>query len=299
MIQKPNAEEYKQPSKNIHQSNPKNQPILTPFLKLYNFIIGVGAIPVRLLFYRDIGERSISFFGWLLSLGAHIYYTYYYAVGISALMGYGMLRFLYPELLEKKIFPAFDSYSLWTLLLINGVSVYFFRAFLIEGYRILNRRKTEDELKFKSSYYRGDSIFSKPKDYIGTTRWTILGKKTITDDNFRIFIEPQKIFLFGLCLFLLSIIIPIPLLIMADSLISIGIALFIFSYSSVGILVSLSAICLFLEEYGIQKRIRDAALDILDGEKDLERVLEVKSNIEGNADQREILNANYPIVKIY
>ena len=44
-------------------------------------------------------------------------------------------------------------------------------------------------------------------------------------------------------------------------------------------MIMLSAICLFLEELGIFLRIRGTALDILDGEEDLQVILAQKSQL--------------------
>lgn len=297
MLQKPTYDEHESTTKKLHQSDPKNQPILAPFLKLYNFIISTGAIPVRLIFFENIGERSISILGWFLSLIGHFYYAYNYAMTVFIISGFIVI----PEYLRCKVETLEDNYSLLWFVFVNSIFVYFLRAILFEGISLINSFDDDDFSEAtveKGSYYRGDSILTKPDDYIGTHRNTFLGKKLITKDNFNIFIEPKKIFLFGIYFSIFSLILSVLVLAISESMFWIWCSIFILSNFPVGILVSLSAICLFLEEYSIRKRIRDAALDIIDAEKDLELILQAKMTIEGKKQNISPNTNNYPTVKI-
>lgn len=305
MINKDFAKEQSQStSKQIHQSDPRSQPILLPFLKLYSFIIGSGAIPVRLLFYRNIGERSISFLAWIISLAVHIYYVFVYAAGFSVVIAAAIFWFIDDNTLNEKLERHLNELGWFNLafILFNGLTIYLVRCFLIEGWKHFsaNHRK-QNEITKTGSYYRGDPVFSKLEDYVGKTKWTVLGKKNITESDFKVYIESQKIIIFGLIVTVVFSVLPFLVVTFWNSLISSVIAIFLLSYNSVGVLMILSAICLILEEKGIEQRTRYAALDLIDGEKDLEQILALKKNfeVESSTSSKSKVNASkLPVVKI-
>ncbi|GJM16880.1 MAG: hypothetical protein DHS20C13_22070 [Thermodesulfobacteriota bacterium] len=305
MINKDYSKEQLQPSRQIHQSDPSKQPILLPFIKLYGFIISVGAVPVRLLFFKNIGERSISMFSLLTSLGAHFGFVYLYGMTYTALTSTGVFFFtygrgnLFPDILNE--WHAIFYYG--SILLINGVSIYFIRVFVYEGY-LLIRKKTSlpvHLIREKSSYYRGDPRFSNPEEYIGKVKRTFAGKQLIDEDRFRIFIEPQTIMGLGIIVMLLFIILAVFVVRLSDGLFLRWIVIFLLSYSTTGILVFLGGVCLALEEYGIAQRIRYAALDMIDGKLDMKKILEVRKDIESESNKKRIdaKRVYYPTVKIH
>ena len=292
-------------TRQIHQSDPRSQPILLPFLKLYSFVIGVGAIPVRLFFYKNIGERSISPLAWLISGVIHIYYIAIYAFAFSAVIALSLLWF-YDSILElETLWNDLIEELGWfntAFIFFNGVSIYFLRAFIIGGWRhFSSTAKKEKYISETGSYYRGDPILLSFRDYDEKSVWTFWGKKIVNKENFSIYVEPQRIILLGIIVTIFFSIVPMLILLFYDSLISSVIVVFLLSYNSVGVLMVLSSICLILEEKGIDRRKRYAALDLIDGEHDLKQVLKIRNSVfspETKKRSYSLKEKRYPTVRI-
>ncbi len=272
----------KDPTKNIHQSDPTKQPLLQPFLKLYYFIVGVGAIPVRLLIHKNFGERSISPLALLISLGFHVYYLTLDLNSYTLLGAYILYDLFGITILDISGDSPMEKASLWLLLLFNGYFIYLYEVFIVNGKKVYHNiaNSFKNDKVEKSTYFRGESEYFDKENFVSKQKWTIFGKQIITEINFRILIEPQKIFLYGLAIFLLFTAFSGLLLIFSDVFIFKWFAYFCLTCIPVGILISLSAICLFLEEYGIYSRIRHSALDILDSEKDYQIIMHQKEELQ-------------------
>ena len=304
MLQKSYSDQYKSPTKNIHQSDPKSQPLLRPFIQFYYFLVGTGAIPVRLLIHENFGERSISPLALLTSLGFHLWYVFEYAGGFTVLGSYGVFAFFGIESFDINPETTFETIAFLSLFVINGFIIYLIEVFIINGkkiFKIIADSLREDPIT-KNSYSRGESVYFKIEDYLGKEKRTILGKQIIDESKFRMLIEPQKVFLYGLGILLLFLTIDVLLAAFFDSLFISWIVIFCLSCSSVGLLISLSAICLFLEEFGIHSRIRDSALDILDGGRDLKLIMETKNKLltdEKGDVSTKAETEEFPTVRIY
>ena len=160
-------------------------------------------------------------------------------------------------------------------------------------------KKAQSDKITESSYYRGDAIYH--KDYIGKEIKTILGKFTVDEEILRMIVEPRKTFYAGLLITLCSVLLSFIIAFSIDNFYAKCFAVYIFSFSAAGIMITLSAVCLFLEELGLYMRKRNAALDILDGEKDLKLIMEAKGKLLGinNPDETINLKEEFPVVEIY
>ena len=303
MLQKTYLDDkYKQPSKNIHQNNPQDQPLLKPFIQLYYFLVSAGAVPVRLLFHKNFGERSITPLTWAVSFGFHVWYLFEYAIGYVLITGAFIISYILD--IESGSYAELEDFSFLSLLVINGFTWYLLVAFFINGRKVfknvlfsLNNSPTNN-----SSYHRGESVYLDKKRFIGKTKFTFLGKLEIDNEKFRILIEPQYYALYGIILIFLFPILGSLVISNFNHFFATWLSYFLFSTSSAGVLIFFSSICLFLEEYGIRERIRNSALDIIDGEKDLKLILETKDKIissKSNVKKNNLAKQeNYPIVRI-
>ena len=299
MLQKSFADKYKNPSKKIHQNNPSVQPLLIPFIALYNFVIGVGALPIRLLTRRNFGERSIPVLALVLFIASYIYYAFITYVQVQGVQFIGLLYLLgytSETLIPKESFGLY--YFLIILFFCNGFAVLLFNIIrkTVNHYQRIKKVKVDD---FKSSEYRGESY--KLIHLLGTEFKTPFGIYLVNYDLLQGVIEPYKYFISGLKIFFWTTIISFFILIIKPPIILVYLAIIIFTYSGLGLMVSLSSICLFLEEQGIRQRKRDAALDIIDGEKDMKSILELKEEIllKGSNTSIDSQNEPFPTVKIY
>ena len=304
MLQKSFSDEYKEPTKNIHQSDPRSQPLISPFIQLYYFIVEVGAIPVRLLIHKNFGERSIAPIALVISFGFHLWYVYLYAAGFTAFGSWGVFELFGFEDIGLNPETTFETIASWSLLIINGFIIYLIDVFIINGKKVF--KNLADSIKSKpinkSSYFRGDSVYFNIDDYLGKEKRTILGKQIIDEPKFRMLIEPQMSFYYGLVIIFLFFLWAIFSVKALNSFFTNWLAVFFISCGTADVLISLSSICLFLEEYGIYSRARSAALDLIDGKKDLEMILGIKDNLVSSSktDSKSIsAKQNYPIVTIY
>lgn len=298
MLKKSFTEEYKNPSKKIHQNNPKAQPLLAPFISLYYFVIGVGALPVRLLTRRNFGERSIPLLALILFIGTYFYYVfivYFQVQGLQFLGVFYLLGYNTQELTPEEPFHLYIFFVI--LLFLNGFSVLLINV-IEKAVNHFKKIKAGELNNSKSSEYRGDSF--KFLHLLGTEFNTPLGIYLVDYDFLQRVVEPYKYFIGGLKIFFWATLISFFILMIKPPLLLVGLAIIILSYSGLGLMVSLSSICLFLEEQGIKQRKRDAALDIIDGEKDMKSIMELKEQIllEEDSNSNNIQSDSFPVVKI-
>ena len=281
--------------KGIHSTNPSQQPIVGGFIALFNFIIGAGAIPIRLLLRKDMGERSIGIFAFILALAGHIYYLYEYIVI------YSLLPLMYQDnldslnLLTVVVFVCFLNPFIIYLLNISSLGLKHFRVV----YAKAKANVVED-----NSYSRGTSRLFKYKNYQGKQRSFLTFKYLVNETTMRMIVEPMKMLGFGATIFLVSLIPSFSFIINSIKAYKI-LSITFLSLSATGLVIMLSAICLFIEEFSIFMRIRGAALDMIDAEHDLKIIIEEKEKLlQGkkrtlNNDSTKSNNTQYPLVKNY
>lgn len=273
MLHKSYTDSYKAPSKGIHQADPKSQPIIGAVVQFYYFIVGAGAVPVRLLIRKDIGERSLTPMTCIVSLGLHIWYVYEYIllVGIGgAYLFFGNIDF------KVGLGWNLETGILVLVFLFNGFNLYLFDVFFFRAkshFRKIVQKAKENRIS-KSSYFRGKSIYF--DNLIGGDIKTVFGSFKIDEDILRMIVEPRKVFYAGLKITLVSILLSFIISYFCTSFYLKCLGLYIFTFSSVGIIIFLSAICLFLEEFGLSNRVRNAALDLEDAPRDLKLIMDKK-----------------------
>ena len=265
--------------KHLRSNDPYGYPAVGALLQLGYFIIGAGAIPIRLLIRKNFGERSIPPLALLVSLVFHTYYVLKY-VSIYNAVGL-FLRDLFQtgSLSQMNSWGTLEFVIFISAFVINFYTYYllfiFFRKGRLHLQIIINSAKHK-KVKI-SSYYRGEGIYFRKR--LGKRFKTPLGHFIVDERIQRMLVEPWEMMKFGFKLFGVSLLLSIGLAMISFSLFTQVLMILSQSLGATSIMIVLSAICLFLEELGIFLRIRGAALDILDGEEDLRIILEQKANL--------------------
>jgi hypothetical protein len=238
------------------------------------FILNILSIPARIILRDEHGERSLRLTTFLLHLASFLYilvavFLVHHQFGESILME----RWKHSN-------PIWNSAFAWNEALLNLLLVFISPAFawvviLIDGFvkhfrRCLNMAKKGIATY---SYARGESKF--------IAKWAdrkFFGIK-INNVKFQLFVEPYLILKYS---FLLMVFGSIGL-----SFCPLGVYPNIIAMTSetlcigsiiVSISLFISGIALFLEEAMILKNRRNALLDMVDGEYEMELVLEAKRN---------------------
>lgn len=297
MLQKSYSDDYtNKAAKGINKTDPKEQPIVGAFIQLFHFIVGAGAVPVRLLRRKNFGERSITSTSWAVSLGLHLWYIYGYA---AIFIGFGALTFF--RLKPPESLNYFDFFLIFLITFLNPFNFYLRQVFYTKAKLHFKAviKKAQDNRINESSYYRGDAIYH--TDYLGKEIKTILGKFTVDEEILRMIVEPRKTLYAGLLITLCSALLSFIIAFATNNFYVNCLAIYIFSFSAVGIMIALSSFCLFLEELGLYLRKRNAALDILDGERDLKAIMETKGKLLGvnGENNKTNLKEEFPTVEIY
>lgn len=281
-------------SKGLTRTNPTTQPIIGAFVQLYYFFVGVGAVPVRLMLRKNFGERSLTPMAWTISLAIHLVVFVYSFAGVY--------------LMEDKFTRGYYSeYSFQQMILIwlfvNPFTYYLIFVFFKRGighFRTIIKMPNHINTK-EGSYFRGESRYY--SHFIGKKIRTLMGRFVVDKTILRMVVEPRKIFQFSIVIFLISLIL--------DSYFINGnyrLPSFItYFLGATSLIISISALCLFLEELGLLLRLRGAAWDMIDGGKDLELVMEMRDDLISKSGNKEkLLSApnssneeTYPIVRIY
>jgi len=244
------------------------QPIIGAFVQIYFLIVGAGAIPIRFYLRKDYGERSITPAALAISLGLHVWYVFEYVkeFQLSGSLGIG------PLLGEQfSLQLAISDYTIFWI--VPFVYINFFTYYLVDVFWIKGKRhikylleKSENSLGAEYSYYRGEGRYF--TSFIGKQFKTPFKTFTVSEKNRRIIVEPVMSFLIGLLLFIISIATSL-ITILIPSIFTAIISMLLLSITSVGVLLMISSICLFLEEIGIESKKRNAVLDVFDGQKEL------------------------------
>jgi len=283
-----------QPS-TIAKGDMRKQPIIGTFVQIYYFVVGAAAIPVRLLLRENFGERSISPLAWGISLFLHFWYIFEY---LGKFIGLNLSpRFL---IYEDPDFSVMEVVILSILIIVNGFFIYIINTFFLKGFKhfrtIVDKAK-RGELP-NDSYYRGNGKYF--RHLLGRRIKTPVGRFIVDEDILRIVVEPFMMLIFTLIGFFVTVVIAI-ILSVIPTVIPLVISAFISSFAGTFIVIGISAICLFLEELGIYLRPRYAALDMIDGQIDLDRISKIKMDIISRkiSEKSDVLDEKEPsFVKI-
>ena len=279
MLQKSYTDNLPKDSKHLHKSDPHSYPVVGAILQLAYFIIGAGAVPVRLLLRKNFGERTIPPLALFISL---VFHTYYVFEHISV---FNLLGLFLQNLFGKENLNSINNWDGIRLALLFGVFVinfygyYLYQVFYKRGrrhFKALINAARNNQVKI-SSYYRGDGQYFRER--MGTVIKTPLGRLTVDEDIQRMVVEPWEVTKIALKILLVSIVLTTVFVLVPFTLLTQILCVLAQSLGATAIMIMLSAICLFLEELGIFLRIRGTALDILDGEEDLQVILAQKSQL--------------------
>lgn len=256
--------------KGFSSLDPKSNPIFGAFAMAYSFVVSAGALPVRLFLRKNIGERSFSPAGFVVSLGFYIFYC-----GLLGGMGAWTItkQFLWPT----------ESYSLDVKLIQLNIFLnpllFFFIIVFIKGFRHFKRIIREAQNNQTGySYYRGDGIYFRKR--LGKKKWGF----QIDERFMRMVIEPLASFRLGFAILLISggvVAINILFFVLSEPLKFI--LVFLVWLAFLGIVLMFSSICLFLDEFGIMMRIRGSVLDLIDSDIDMKILLKKKAEMSGDS----------------
>ena len=273
-------------AKGFYGMSPKNNAIFGAIAQSYYFLIGTGAIPARLFLRTNLGERAFSPFAFLLCVLFFVYYGFvpfdeeFIVLGITGLAGStGAYEMLGGDVLLGN---NFDLSMFVTANIVLNPCLWFVIWLIIKGvkhFKSVVMRIKENHQQY--SYYRGDGKYFRHR--LGGKKWGF-----DVDERFiRMVIEPLLVLRAGFILFVIGLIAGTCTYYWGKEQIeSLGYLLIFLGWTAnFGLLTLFSGFCLFLEEYGIMVRIRDAALDLIDGEYDMAFIIKKKEEIQlGKAD---------------
>jgi len=242
--------------------NTKNISFTGLLFQAFDFVIGVAALPLRLFLRENLGERSIKFGTFLLSIGLHIYYFTIFDI-LLVLGGAAMLDDLTNEkMLLIGLFALINPYFIFLILVFRKG---------VKHFKQKIKAAKNNEVGY--SYSRGVSkYFSNLKE---GQAWGF----DIDDRVVRIIVEPRSVFKVGMILFLGSLAIVLYMIFISESESS-YVYVFFASLGCTGLVLSFDAICLFIDEFSLFMKRRDKVLDMLDGQEDMSKLMNEKVKIE-------------------
>lgn len=256
--------------KGLSSLDPKSNPIFGAFAMAYSFVVSAGAVPVRVFLRRNIGERSFSPAGFVISLA---FYFFYFGLWGGLILGSMQNKYLWvPE------FPIAGFTLLKLNFFLNPFLLFLVIVFFkgVQHFKRLIREAQHNQTGY--SYYRGDGIYFRKK--LGKKKWGF----QIDERFMRMVVEPLAAFRLGFIIFFIAggiVTINILYFVLSDPLKYT--LIFLMWLSVLGIAVMFSSLCLFLDEFGIMMRIRGSVLDLIDSEIDMKILLKKKAEISGES----------------
>ncbi|MCI5091154.1 hypothetical protein [Phaeodactylibacter sp.] len=233
--------------------------IIDTFIQSYAFIVSIGAIPARLYYRENLGERAFSPFALIICLA---FYGYFGAIQ-GTFIGAEIVALILPR--GESIMTSEGTIGLYLIcLLLSPVMLFlvFTTNMGIKHFKKVFQEADEKDV-VRYSYYRGDSRYF--KDLIGKVSKR---GKVLTEQYVRMIVEPRKTAGTGLTILLIVLAV-----ILVSYLIDMKLPIVVSYYLSFFLMTSLfilfSAQCLYLEEFGIKLRVRGKVLDMTDGEYDM------------------------------
>ncbi len=233
--------------------------IIDTFIQSYSFIIGIGALPIRLYFRENLGERAFSPFALIVCI------IFYFFIGLIGgfIVNELVFRMIKGDIISNTNNIGFSS--LINLLLLSPVFIFLlFTASM--GVKHLRRvfREAEESDVVRYSYYRGDSRYY--KDFIGKV--SVFGK-VHTEQSVRMNFEPKIAAIKGGLILFISVLVSSTLIFLDFNIIGPYFRIYLGFIHITGVMIILGSLCLYLEEFGIMLRVRGKVLDMIDGEYDM------------------------------
>lgn len=256
--------------KGLSSLGPDSNAIIGALIQGYFFIVSVGALPIRLILRKNLGERSFTIFGFIVSMCFYIFYGIFLGgFGVISLVTQFFGEIEITWLTNIRIF-LLNPFFIFMLVVISKAVTHFKDIF---------RKIRTNQIQY--SYFRGESIYFKKRK--GGKKWGF----EIDERFIRMVIEPLAVLRIGLLIFLVAagvvsfnyfyILMTKTLLFFQPILIWTAI---------LGLTLVFSALCLFLEEFGIMMRIRNSVLDLIDADIDMQIVM--KKRVEMASGQIEM-----------
>lgn len=251
--------------KGFYSLDPQDNAILGALIQGYFFVVSAGALPLRMILRKNLGERSFSIFGFIVSVGFYIYY------GIL-LGGAGVIT------LTSQLFGGVEANWLdyARVILLNPflifIAIVIIRA--VQHFKKVMRKAQNNQVQY--SYFRGEGKYFRKRK--GGKKWGF----EIDERFMRMVIEPLAILKIGLLILFIAagaVTFNYFYVVMTDSLIYLQ-PILIWT-AVLGLVLVLSAIFLFLEEFGIMMRIRGAVLDLIDADIDMQMIMKRKAEMAG------------------
>lgn len=242
--------------------------IATFILGAFSFLIGIAALPLRLILRDNIGERSIRPFAFILALGIHIYYFTQFDTLVAVISVLGI---------HGDPFDGLSGYQaigfLFLFASINPYTLFLFWVFRrgIKHFRQKIREAQSGHVGY--SYYRGESRFFSAWD-----KPTIYGFPT-SQDSIRMLGEPKAIIVIGIATSFSSAL----LLLFSAFVLETESVLLVATLATVfatGLVISFDGLCLMLDEISLALNRRDKVLDMLDSEEDLKLIVGQKDEMK-------------------
>lgn len=251
---------------------------LSIILGAFNFVVGIAALPLRLILRKNIGERSIQPISFVLAITLHVYYFTLFDTQLVAvsILGTADNSFLNEMGLEIILYVG-------GLILINPYSLFLLWVIYrgVKHFRQKIRSALSEEVSY--TYHRGESRYFQKWD-----KPTIFGFD-VNDETIRMLAEPKAVLVIGLAISLASAVITGGLIFFFEIESIFLIATFA-SLTASGLVIAFDAFCLGIDEITLALNRRSKILDILDSEEDARVIVEQKDTLKSKRIQKGILD---------
>ncbi len=251
-------------------------PIFGILAIVYYFILSVSSIPARLLLRKNMGERTFTIPSFLLAFLFFSVFNLILFIVFVKRTSFGLYEKCQNiDILNFSILP--NSYFLPSilLLLLNPLIIFMTVIFskAVDHFKYHLARARINVVSY--SFYRGDGI------YFEHRKGDRIFGLEINDTLLRMLVEPFGMLKLSVLILALSIAAFLfrsyhPeegfLFLLIDDI--------TFGMLAAGITSIISSIALFLEEFSIMQKGRDAILDMIDGELDMQRILMIKEKLK-------------------
>jgi len=228
----------------------------------FHFVVGVAALPLRLLLRDDLGERTVRPGAFLLSVALHIYYFTIFDLLIALGATSAITNPSNEDIAILVIVALSNPYFIFLVIVIRRG---------IKHFKQKIRAARSNQTGY--SYAAGKSRYF--EKWIGRTVYGF----DVNDSIIRLIIEPRAILKWGILTFLACLGIVLWMVFLLDSEAS-YIYIFIISLGCTGLVAAFDAICLFIDELALQLRKRDKVLDMLDAQDDANELMQYRAKIE-------------------
>lgn len=249
--------------KGFYSLDPNSNAILGALIQGYFFVVSAGALPLRMILRKNLGERSFTILGFIVSICFYAYYG-------MLLGGIGVIA------LTSQLFGGIEEnwMNYARLILLNPFLIFMIIVIIkaIQHFKKVMRRAQKNQIQY--SYFRGEGIFFRKRK--GGQKWGF----EIDERFMRMVIEPIAVLKIGFLILFTSIgVVTFNYFYVVMTELLIFLQPILIWTAVLGLVLVLSSIFLFLEEFGIMMRIRGAVLDLIDGDIDMQIIMKRKAEM--------------------